>query len=592
MPKKILKIIQMLDSTQKNNGIILLVLMFFGMLLELVSIGAIIPIFSLIGDPSFLISYPQFSGYVSLFGNGENALIIAAISMLLFIYLFKTFFLSVLAWFQTKFVFEFQANISSRLFAKYLSQDYSFHIAKNSSILIRNVANETTQLANGAILCGLNVLLELLVIIGIATFLVYVEPFGAFVIIFSLSLTGIIFYLASKNMVLSWGIDRQNADGQRIQNIQHGLGGIKEIKLLGREARFTTEYENSNGVFANAARKQSFLLNLPRLVIEFIAILVLSILILILVSQGSTISSILPVLAVFAAAAFRLMPSINRVLGNYQTLQYSSPVIDLISAELELATNKKEIYANDDNSNYTTANLSIKGLDFSYQNESQKSLSNLNLTIKNGEMIGFIGESGSGKSTLVDIILGLLIPTKGEVIFCEKNIHNNIASWQSKIGYVPQNIYLIDNTLRRNIALGLPDEIIDENAVNEAIKMADLDSFIQESKDGLDTVVGERGVRLSGGQLQRIGIARALYHNPSILILDEATSALDSITESRVMNSIMKMKGTKTIIIVAHRLSTVERCDYLYKLNKGKITEEGPPNKVLQHEYAIHDRRK
>lgn len=590
MIRTIKKIIHMLDFNQKKQATFLIFLMIIGMFFEMVSIGAIIPAFSLIANPNFLNEYPLFENYVSFFGEGEVSLVTAAIFTLLNIYMIKSIFLSFLAWYQTKFVFDFQAKISARLFRQYLFKDYTFHIANNSSTLIRNVANETTQLSNGAILTGLNVLLETLVIIGLASFLIYVEPFGAIITIISLSASGFIFFYASRRYVLKWGIDRQYADGKRIKGIQQGLGGIKEIKLLGREDSFHNKYIESNNLFANAARKQSFLLNIPRLVIEFVAILALSILVLILMHGGSSLISLLPILGLFAAAAFRLMPSVNRILGNYQTLQYSAPVVDLITKELKDNILISDLYIpskntiKDDIQFNKDDDLSLKDIFFSYGSDNLHALDNININIKSGNMIGLIGPSGSGKSTLVDIILGLLEPSKGSINFGEKNIHTNINYWQNNIGYVPQNIYLVDDTLRRNIALGLDDEEIDENRIFNAIKLSNLEEFIKESEDGLDMMVGERGVKLSGGQLQRIGIARSLYHDPSILILDEATSALDSNTESQIMNSIIGMKGKKTIIIIAHRLSTVRKCDYIFELSNGKVINEGKPEEVLKNE--------
>lgn len=582
MFSKVRKIFDMLDSKQKSECLILFILMIFGMFFEMVSVGAIIPAFSMISDPNFLLNYPIASSYVSFFGDGEIAVVSAAAFTIASLYLIKSIYLSFLAWYQTKFVFEFQAKISKRLFTLYLLKDYSFHIKNNSSNLIRNVANETTQLSNGAVLTGLNVLLEILVVVGLGIFLLLVEPLGALLTIICLSFTGMLFFFTSKKFIYSWGLVRQDSDGKRIQNIQQGLGGIKPIKLLRQEASFIEQYEKSNNLFANAARKQSFLLNIPRLLIELIAIFTLLILVIVLMLNGETLSSLLPTLGLFAAAAFRLMPSVNRILGNYQTLQYSIPVIDLISKELIKDKDLKNSEKKEVKSLDVFGELILKDVFFKYDdNDIDYALKKINIRINNGSMIGFIGESGSGKSTLVDNILGLLKPQKGSITIGDHDIFTNINKWQKNIGYVPQNIYLIDDTLRKNIAFGVAEDKIKDDLVINAIKLANLTDFIESIEEGLDMMVGERGVKLSGGQLQRIGIARALYNNPSILILDEATSALDTDTESHVMKSITEMKGKRTIIIIAHRLTTVQRCDYLYELSNGKIKQQGTPNDII-----------
>lgn len=569
---------------QKKRAYVLFILMIFGMFAEMLSVGIIIPSFALIIDPEFLTKFSFLQPFVDIFGSSQNAIFYASVSLLIFVYIIKSAYLAFLSWVQISFVFNFQASLSKRLFKKYIYQNYLYHLNKNSSETIRNITTETSQMANGAVLCGITVLTEILVVTGLITFLIIVEPIAALITGFTLGSSIIIFWLLTKKHVLRWGEERQHSDGFRIKHIQQGVGGIKEIKLMGREFEFLNQYNRYNNIFAEAARKQGFLLSLPRLFIELVAIMTLGILFLFLIAQNDSISDVMPTLGLFAAAAFRLMPSINRILGNWQTLQYSTPVVNLIHDEMLLE--EKEYISNVRivNRDHDLKNeISLDNISFYYDTPDEIALDKINLSIKKGTVIGFIGESGSGKSTLIDLILGLLKPKNGQIHVDGKDIYEKISQWQSQIGYIPQNIYITDDSIRNNIALGIEEKEIDDKKINESIKLADLEDFIKSSSNGLQTILGERGARLSGGQLQRVGIARALYHNPSMLILDEATSALDSITEARVMNSIMKMKGTKTIIIVAHRLSTVERCDYLYKLNKGKITEEGTPNQVLQH---------
>jgi ABC-type multidrug transport system fused ATPase/permease subunit len=312
----------------------------------------------------------------------------------------------------------------------------------------------------------------------------------------------------------------------------------------------------------------------------------LAALVLTMLAQGRAMESVLPMLALFAAAAFRLMPSVNRILGAVQTLRFNQPVIDTLYTDLQLAIPAAN--ANPIPATPFSEMLQLRQVNYTYFGAPQPALNDLSLAIRRGESVGFIGASGAGKSTLVDIILGLLTPDSGELRMDGTDIHVHLRNWQNQIGYVPQSIFLTDDTLRRNVAFGLPNEQIDDAAVHDAIMAAQLEEFVASLPDGLETVVGERGVRLSGGQRQRIGIARALYHDPAVLVLDEATSALDAATERGVMQAVDALHGTKTIIIVAHRLSTVEHCDRLYRLEQGRVVEEGKTREILASQKRIH----
>ena len=294
----------------------------------------------------------------------------------------------------------------------------------------------------------------------------------------------------------------------------------------------------------------------------------------------------LPILGLFSAAAFRLLPSVNRLIGAFQGLRYSVPVINLLFNEFRLFDSLPS-QKNIKHALHFQSVVSLDHVDYQYDSAHTLALNNISLRIPVGASVGLVGPSGGGKSTLVDIILGLLPPTQGHVKVDGFDIQTNLRGWQDQIGYVPQSIYLTDDTLRRNVAFGLSDDMIDEVAVTKAIRLAQLDDFVKSLPDGVNTVVGERGVRLSGGQRQRIGIARALYHDPAVLVLDEATSALDTATEQGVMEAINALHGTKTLIIVAHRLSTVAQCDRLYRIEQGKIVAEGSFEQVTNIQQAL-----
>jgi ABC-type multidrug transport system fused ATPase/permease subunit len=318
---------------------------------------------------------------------------------------------------------------------------------------------------------------------------------------------------------------------------------------------------------------------LPRLWLELLGVAGLATLVLTMMAQGRDLATIVPTLGLFAVAAFRLMPSINRVLIAAQALRYCRPAIDTLHEELKLAAPDPRLPGGA--ASIFRQDICLSAVSFSYAPNMAPAIDSLSICIEKGESVGFIGPSGSGKSTLVDIIMGLLTPTSGFVAVDGRDVQQNLRAWQDQIGYVPQSIYLTDDTLRRNIAFGLANDQIDDAAVARAVKAAQLEEFIGSLPNGIATRVGERGVRLSGGQRQRIGIARALYHDPGVLVLDEATSALDTATEKDVMSAVTALQGTKTILIVAHRTSTVERCDRLYRLVQGRVVETGAPRSVF-----------
>jgi ABC-type multidrug transport system fused ATPase/permease subunit len=359
-----------------------------------------------------------------------------------------------------------------------------------------------------------------------------------------------------------------------LQHLQQGIGGFKDATLLGREKNFIQQYVRHSRESAKVGIVYGVLMSLPRHMFELLTVIVLSIFIFVLLFiLNKEVDVIVPSIGIFVMAAFRIMPSANKIIGNMQSLRYSIPVINRIYDEMLLPVRVNT--HNEESQQKPTNNIHIKDVDFLYLASPNPAIHAVNIHINDGSIVGFIGSSGAGKSTLIDVILGLLEPTKGQVLVNEVDIQNNMRSWQNRIGYVPQSIYLTDDTLKNNIAFGIPEGEIDIQSVNDAISQSQLKEFVEDLPQGIETMVGENGVRLSGGQRQRIGIARALYHHPSVLVLDEATSALDSITESEVMNTIESLHGNKTIIVIAHRMSTLKNCDHIYKLRNGIIIDQG-----------------
>ena len=578
-PSVIKKIWSLLSVSEHRKGLILLFLMMISTGLEILGIGLIIPTISLLTDSNLTEKFPILQPFLEFIGNPDQAtLVIYGMLSLVFIYALKNLFLAFFAWVQAKYTFDIQIRLSQYLFELYLRQPYTFHLQRNSAQLYRNITDEVGMFSSG-INTSIMLISEILVMFGISILLIMVEPLGTIIVVSVLGFAGWCFNHISKRHIVRWGEERQYHEGLRIQHLLQGLGGVKDVKILGREFEFLEQYRKHNILSARTGVFQKILQTLPRLWLELLAVCGLAALVLTMIAKGREFDAILPTLGVFAVAGFRIMPSVGRLLNSIQTLRFSLPVIDVLYREINLLepiednlNQEKVIFRNV---------LDIQEVAYTYSGANKPAIVDLSLKIKQGESVGIIGSSGSGKTTLVDLLLGLLTPDDGQIMIDGHNIQKCMRHWQDQIGYVPQSIYLSDDTLRRNVAFGIKNELIDDDAVWKAICAAQLDEYINSLPDGLDTMVGEHGIRLSGGQRQRIGIARALYHDPEVLVLDEATSSLDAKTEGEVMEAVYALQGSKTVIIVAHRLSTVEHCDYLYKLRNGQIIEEGKPKDVL-----------
>ena len=575
------KIRSILTPPERRGALALLAFMVIGMVLETLGVGVVIPVIALLVQDDLASRYPTAVPLLAWLGNpGPRVLVLGAMLGLVGIYLVKTLFLAFLAWWQTRFAFGVQAQLSQRLFTTYLRQPYTFHLQRNSAQLLRNITVETSYFNAHVIVSGLTLITEGLVLLGVAGLLLAIEPLGTLIVVVVVGGAAAGFYWSMRATIGRWGLARQHHEGLRIQQLQQGLGSAKDIKLLGREGEFLAQYSVHNSQSARVAQFQATLQQLPRMILELLAVAGLAALVFTLLAQGRDMAGIVPTVGLFAAAAFRLAPSVTRVLAAVQSLRYGLPVINTLYDELELpAAEPAERRISGASAFHTEIRLT--DVRYTYPGGHAPALNELCLYIRKGESVGFVGPSGSGKSTMVDVILGLLTPNAGQVLVDGQDVQQSLRAWQDQIGYVPQSIYLTDDTLRRNVAFGLPDEKIEEAAVRRAIKAAQLEELVASQPDGLETVVGERGVRLSGGQRQRIGIARALYHDPAVLVLDEATSALDTVTEWGVMQAVMALQGSKTILIVAHRLSTVEHCDRIYRLEQGRVVAQGAPAEML-----------
>jgi ATP-binding cassette, subfamily B, bacterial PglK len=572
----------LLTPAERRGAIVLLLLMGIGMVLETFSVGLVIPFVSVLMRNDAPARLAPVLGHVPALARLTGPqLVVAGMVGLVIVYLIKAVYLGALAWRQMKFAFGVQATLSQRLFRTYLHQPYTFHLQRNSAQLIRNATSEVT-LFSSVLLDAMALGTEGLVLAGVGVLLLVVEPIGAAVVAVLLGASAWGFHATTRKRVTRWGEARQRHEGMRLQHLQQGLGGVKEVKLLGREKHFLDEYWLHNAACARVLQRQQTLLQLPRLWMEVLGVTGLAALVLSMLARGHDTASIMPTLALFAAAAFRMTPSANRVLAVINSLRYGLPVVSVLRSELALPVMETPVRGT--HRTVFQREIELHDVTFSYADTPVPALRGVRVRIGKNETVGFIGPSGSGKTTLVDVLLGLVRPERGEVRVDGVDVAGDLRAWQDQIGYVSQTIYLTDDTLRRNVAFGVPEADIDDQAVARAVRAAQLEDFAASLPAGLETIVGERGARLSGGQRQRIGIARALYHDPAVLVLDEATSALDTATERGVMDAIAALQGSRTIVIVAHRLSTVERCDRLYRLEAGRIVEAGLAADVLRRE--------
>ncbi|MDB3936885.1 ABC transporter ATP-binding protein/permease [bacterium] len=559
-----------------------------GTCFEILGIGMIIPVIIAVMDPTFIDQYPELGRQVaSIFDPTHQNIIVFGIACLVGFYVVKTSYLVFLAYWQGLVIYDIKEDLGRRLFTGYMLKSYEFYLDNNTAQLLRNVTSEVHSM--GVVLrAGMVLFVDGVVTLAVVALLIYVEPIGTLSIFLVLSSAGFVFQTFTKKPLLRFGKARQFNDGKRIQHVQQGLASVKDVKILGRESTFISWFNKHNAAGIRAERFQYTLAAMPRLFLEFLVVIGLAILILILIFNDRDIESISLVLGVYAVAIFRLLPSVNRILGAMQQIRFCLPSIQVIGDELvamgdgEAIILENKLSRNRMSMPVLSQNICINSLFFKHSGSENSVLKNINMIINAGSFIGIVGGSGAGKSTLVDLLLGLLNPDSGEISVDGSNIHANIAAWQQQIGYVSQHIYLTDDTIRNNIALGVDESDIDENNLTTAINSAQLRDVINGLPERLETVIGEQGIRLSGGQRQRIGIARALYHNPKVLILDEATSALDQDTESEVMATVSALQGQKTIILVTHRLKTLVDCDRIYRFENGEVVSSSTYREIIE----------
>jgi ABC-type multidrug transport system fused ATPase/permease subunit len=565
---------EVLQPNERRSLVGIVGLILLGTVLETFSIGIMIPVLSLVASADNEIIVPFLDIDASM---DKSKLIQIAVCLMFGLFILKNSFLAFSTWIQRGFLSKVISRIASKILENYIRQPFSFHLRQNSSKLIRNTQDASMIVAAG-VEPMLTIFTEVLIASALFVVLLLVEPIGTLCVVGSLVGASFVFQRIFDRRLQNWGSVRQVYKASIIRTIQQGLGAVKDIKVLDREDWFIQQHQENQELDADLLRRINTVQAIPRLWLEVMAIGGIAGLVVVMLATGKEPENIIPTVGLFAFTAFRLLPSVNRITSSRQTLKISRSTIETIHQDLKLSSpSNKE----NRKSKFVFDAIETKDLSFRYELTKTDVLLGVNVSVRKGEAVGFVGQSGSGKSTLIDLLLGLLDPRSGSIFLNNRDINDVNQQWQRIVGYIPQTIFLMDDSLRRNIAIGIADNEIDEVAIVEALKSAQLEEFVASLPEGLDTVVGERGVRLSGGQRQRIGIARALYHRPSVLVLDEATSSLDTETEHGVMQAVQALQGDKTVIIVAHRLSTVEYCDRLYRLDAGRIVDEGTFDEVM-----------
>ncbi len=565
------QVLSILNRGEKIKLVILFFMVGLGSILELLGVSAFSPLINLITDPSIIHTkwYLEWL-YQVLHIQDTRRFLSVVILIIIAIYIIKNVYLIWERNILYRYIFNVQKRVSVKLLKAYLNEPYSFFLTRNTAVLQRSLQSDTDSFVK-AIKHFLELMIEAITCVVIIVYLFLVSH--SMTIIIAVILVGLVgfFALTTKKKTQKLGRDSQKYKAEIYQYMNQALGGVKEIKVLNREHTFLDKYEDSFGKFTYAQRVSEILGMVPKYCVEASCMTGLLVAILLKMYFGQKdLIDFIPQLSVFAIASVRLLPSVGRINQYFTYILYEQPSIALVYHDLQEVENIEE--QTKQNQDWKLkSELRICSISYHYPNTDKNVLENASMVIRKGTMVGLVGASGAGKSTLADIILGLLTPQMGKIYADDLDVLKNVQTWQQEIGYIPQVIYLSDDSIRNNIAFGVPEDEIDDTRVRLAAEQAQLADFIDLLPDGYQTSVGDRGIRLSGGQRQRIGIARALYNDPELLILDEATSALDHDTETAVMEAIDHLQGQKTMIIIAHRLSTIANADCIYEVADGEI---------------------
>ena len=561
--------------------IILLIGMFIAAAIEMVGLGSV-PIFiMIIIDIDVLLNkFPTFFANDYIKSLSQDYITIFGGIILILIFLLKNVYLSLFLFFQGKVIKILKIDVTNKLFKIYINAPYSFHIINNPSVLIRNITQSVSGAIN-TILSTLTVTREILILIVVFILLFLNEPVVSISVFSILILITGLFMFFTRQTLISRGEQVQFLFEDQMKTMNHTLGSIRETKILNRENYLTNLFMHQVDKIEKHSFFSYFLSQTPRLFLEFIAVFTVALTTIIFVLINLSNEQILPTISLLAVCAIRLIPAFNSIVSSISTRRFSKASLKIVSGEMinvpieDKFKNKNLIEEKNYKKYLFKDQIKFENVFFSHENSNAKILQNISLEIRRGQKVGIIGKSGAGKSTLIDLILSLIKPIEGKILIDDSNLEYNLRDWQKQIGCVPQDIYLLDDTIKNNIAFGLNTNDINQERILKSIELSRLKDYVSSLEKKENTVVGNRGIRVSGGQKQRIGIARALYHDPKILILDEATSSLDTINERKIMEEIYNTAKNTTLIIVTHRYKPVSNCDKIYLLDNGKIIDEG-----------------
>lgn len=568
----------LLDKKQKNTMAGLVLLMIIGAALQTAGVSMIMPVVSVVMDKEALHEPGLLNHMFLLIGGGsELRFTVIIMAALIAVFIVKNLFL----YYQQKVTFAFvytnQFRTSERMMKNYLRRGYEFYLNADTAVVQRNITSDVNNMY-ALILALLQLASDGIVFVFLVTFCFMQDPVMTILIASVLLVLLVLIKNVLKPILRKAGEDNQNYYSGLFKWISQTVQGIKEVKITCKEQYFVSEYVKCGKGYVDAVQKYSLYNNVPKLLIEAVCVACMMGYMIFMTAAGVDTDDMITTLTAFAAAALVLLPCVNRVNNQINNISYFEPFFLGVSDNLqdEISGEKTDMtFATDHDEKLPVGQkIEMKDIVYAYPNTDKLIFDHANLTIPVGASVGIVGTSGAGKSTIVDILLGLLEMQEGKILADGVDVKTKYRAWLKNIGYIPQMIFMLDDTIRKNVAFGVPEDKIDEDRLWGALKEAQLDEFVKTLPDGLETSIGERGIRLSGGQRQRIGIARALYNNPEVLILDEATSALDNDTEAAIMESINRLQGKKTLIIIAHRLQTIEKCDMVYRVENGKAVIE------------------
>lgn len=570
--------------------ILLIVMMFIVSVLELIGVG-LVPVFiGILTDFDKMMQMEWLNQVISRSGiDTREGLFYAGIIILMVVYICKNLFISIYFYLEGKYVWNRYQYITERLFDSYMAAPYSFHLHKNSSNIIRNVTEESRHLILNYFLPGIRIIKNGLVVFLIVIFLIWVEPWLTILSVFFLGGTGALGLYKLRKRVDQEGLSAHESLLEIIKTVMESVNGLKDIQILNREKWFIHRFRKHIDRYRRSQIFWSVTSQSSSPVVETIAILSILVITFLLYLKQGTLDGIVPILALFTVATIRLLPALREIMRDVNSIQfYQFSLVPVYEDQKLLSTvqAREQRITSDENEIIKNikfpGDITIDNLIYRYPAADEPALSNISLTIQQGSVVSFAGETGSGKTTLVDVLMGLHSPESGTIRFGEVGNRDYLKKFPNAIGYIPQFVYLTDDTIKNNIAFGLDENSIDEQKLNAAIEIAQFTNVVKNMPDGLNSKIGERGVRLSGGERQRIGIARAMYNNPKLIVMDEATSALDSQTENELMDAIERMREGRTVIIISHRISILDVCDHIWFLQNGRITADGTLKHLLQ----------